>query len=77
MDNWKSTESGKARHHTASRTTPQAAPPVLERLGIEPQLWSAMVKDFGKAFMNVAGTAKSVAEARSLKTHRKFYRARV
>jgi hypothetical protein len=32
------------------------------------------VKDFGRAFMNVAGTAKSVSEARSRKTHRKFYR---
>ena len=29
------------------------------------------------AFKNVAGTAKSVSEARSLETHRKFYRARV
>ena len=57
--------------------TPITAPPVLERLGIEPTLWSAMVKDFGRAFKNVAGTAKSVSEARSLKTHRKFYRARV
>jgi len=57
--------------------TPISAPPVLERLGIEPTLWSAMVTDFGRAFKNVAGTAKSVSEARSLKTHRKFYRARV
>jgi len=59
------------------RATPLSAPPVLERLGIEPTLWSAMVKDFGRTFMNVAGTAKSVSEARSRKTHRKFYRARV
>jgi len=51
--------------------------PVLERLGIEPTLWSALVGDFGRAFMNVAGTAKSVTAARSRKTHRKFYRARV
>jgi hypothetical protein len=57
--------------------TPTSAPPVLERLGIEPTLWSAMVKDFGRAFMDVAGTAKSVSESRSLKTHRRFYRARV
>ena len=57
--------------------TPHSAPPVLERLGIEPMLWSAMVKDFGRAFINVAGTAKSVSEARSRKTHRKFYRSRV
>ena len=58
-------------------STPRTVPPVLERLGIEPTLWSAMVKDFGRTFMNVAGTAKSVSEARSLKTHRKFYLARV
>jgi hypothetical protein len=58
-------------------STPRTVPPVLERLGIEPTLWSAMVKDFGRAFKNVAGTAKSISEARSLKTHRKFYLARV
>ena len=58
-------------------STPLTAPPVLERLGIEPTLWSAMAKDFGRAFKNVTGTAKSVSEARSRKTHRKFYRARV
>ncbi len=57
--------------------TPLSAPPVLERLGIEPTPWSAMVKEFGRAFKNVAGTAKSVSDARSRKTHRKFYRARV
>jgi len=38
--------------------------PVLERLGIEPTLWSAVVRDFGRALMNVAGTAKSVSQAR-------------
>ena len=57
--------------------TPQVAPRIFERLGIEPSTWEMMVKDFGRAFKNVAGTAKSVSEARSLKTHRKFYRARV
>ena len=57
--------------------TPLSALPVLERLGIEPTLWAATVKDFGRAFKNVAGTAMSVSEARSRKTHRKFYRARV
>ena len=35
------------------------------------------LRDFGRAFMNVAGTAKSVSEARSRRIHRKFYRARV
>ena len=52
-------------------------PSVLERLGTEPTLWSAMVWDFGRAFKNAAGTEKSVSEARSRKTHRKFYRAQV
>jgi len=68
-----------ARDRVAGKrgSTPLSAPPVLERLGIEPTLWSAMVRDFGRAFMNVAGTAKSVSEARSRKTHRKFYQARV
>ena len=68
-----------ARDRVAGKrgATPLSAPPVLERLGIEPTLWLAMVRDFGRAFMNVAGTVKSVSEARSRKTHRKFYRARV
>ena len=68
-----------ARDRVAGKrgATPLSALPVLERRGIEPTLWSAMVKDFARAFMNVAGTAKSVSEARSRKTHRKFYRARV
>jgi hypothetical protein len=55
----------------------QVAPRIFERLGIEPLTWEMMVKDFGRAFKNVAATAKSVSEVRSLKTHRKFYRARV
>jgi len=54
-----------------------SVPPVLERLGIDPRLWSAIVKDFGRAIRNVAGPAKSVSETRSLQTHRKFYLARV
>jgi len=68
-----------ARDRVAGKrgATPLSAPPVLERLGIEPTLWSTMVKDFGRAFKNVAGTAKSVSEAHSRKTHRKFYRERV
>jgi len=68
-----------ARDRVAGKrgSTPLSVPPALERLGIEPTLWSAMVKEFGRAFKNVAGTAKSISEARSLKTHRRFYLARV
>ena len=68
-----------ARNTVAGKrgSTPLAAPPIFERLGIDATLWSAMVKDFGRSFKNVAGTAKSVSEARSLKTHRRFYRTRV
>ena len=61
-----------------SQTDASLAPVSMdERKAIEPTLWSSMVKDFGRAFKNLARTAKSVSEVRSLKTHCKFYRARV
>ncbi len=49
------------------------APAIFERLGIDSTAWSQMVKTFGRSFKNEAGTPTSIAEARSLKTHRKFY----
>ncbi len=58
-------------------STPAVAPPIFDRLGIDSATWSAMVKDFGRSFKNVAGKPTSIAEARSLKTRRKFSRSRV
>ncbi len=58
-------------------STPEAAPEIFERLGIDAELWSQMVKDFGRTFKNVAGKPTSIEQARSLKTRRKFYQSRV
>jgi REP element-mobilizing transposase RayT len=68
-----------ARSTVAGKTgsTPEAAPKIFERLGIDAAEWSGMVKDFGRSFKNVAGKPTSIAQARSRKTHRKFYRSRV
>ena len=58
-------------------STPAEAPVIFERLGIDAGAWSETVKDFGRLFKNVAGKSTSIEQARSLKTRRKFYRARV
>ena len=57
--------------------TPVEAPLVFERLGIDAQEWSRMVKDFGRTFKNVAGKPTSIEQARSLKSGRRFYVSRV
>ena len=57
--------------------TPVGTPPVFERLGIDAQAWSRMVKDFGRTFKNVAGKPRSIEQARSLKSRRRFYVSRV
>ena len=58
-------------------STSEAAPTIFERLNIDAVEWADMVMNFGKSFKNVAGKPKSIEAARSLKTHRKFYRTRV
>ena len=57
--------------------TPVGTPPVFERLGIDAQEWSRMVKNFGRTFKNVAGKPTSIEQARSLKSRRRFYVSRV
>ena len=68
-----------ARNTVASKrgSTPADAPAIFDRLGIDSAAWSQMVKSFGRSFKNVAGKPSSIAEARSLKTHRRFYCSRV
>ena len=68
-----------ARNTVAGKrgSTPEAAPKIFDRLGIDAAIWSGMVKDFGRSFKNVAGKPTSIDQARSLKTSRKFYRSRV
>jgi hypothetical protein len=57
-------------------STPPEAPPVLERLGIDAAIFGVQVREFGKLCCNVAGKPKSVSDARSLKTRRRFYQRR-
>jgi hypothetical protein len=68
-----------ARNTVAGKrgSTPVEAPSIFDRLAIDSATWSQMVKDFGRSFKNVAGKPTSIAEARSLKTRRKFYCRRV
>ena len=68
-----------ARNTVAGKrgSTPEAAPKIFDRLGIDAAIWSGMVKNFGRSFKNVAGKPTSIDQARSLKTRRKFYRSRV
>jgi hypothetical protein len=68
-----------ARNTVAGKrgSTPADAPAIFDRLGIDSAAWSQMVKNFGRSFKNVAGKPASIAEARSLKTRRKFYCSRV
>jgi REP element-mobilizing transposase RayT len=68
-----------ARNTVAGKrgSTPVEAPAIFERLGIDGVACSKVVKDFGRVFKNVAGKSTSIEGARSLKTGRKFYRARV
>ena len=68
-----------ARNKMAGKrgSTPGEAPAIFERLGIDYDAWSETVKDFGRLFKNVAGKSTSMEQARSLKTRRKFYQARV
>ena len=68
-----------ARNTVAGKrgSTPAEAPAIFERLGSDGVACSNVVKDFGRVFKNVAGKSTSIERARSLKTGRKFYRARV
>jgi len=68
-----------ARNTVAGKrgSTPIDAPALFDRLGIDSAAWSQMVKNFGRSFKNVAGKPTSIAQARSLKTRRKFYCSRV
>jgi hypothetical protein len=57
---------GKAGH------SPEEAPPILERLGLEPDNWCLLVKDFGRLFFVVAGLPSTIANTLSRRSHRRF-----
>jgi len=54
-------------------STPSHVPPILRRLSLSPEVWSALVQNFGKLFNNVAGRPKTIDMNRSRIRHRRFY----
>ena len=53
-------------------STPQHAPPILERVGLQPSVWLALVSNFGKLFHNVAGEPHEIGRARSRRRKSRF-----
>lgn len=53
-------------------STPVAAPPILERVGLRPSVWLDLVENFGKLFHNVAGQPHEIAQARSRRRRARF-----
>ena len=68
-----------ARNSIANKrgTTPPEVPSIFARLKIDPAAFAEQVKDFGRMFSHVAGKPRTVSEARSKKTHRRFYLRRI
>lgn len=52
--------------------SPSSLAPLMSRLGIELDEWQRLTTDFGRMFSQVAGKPESIANARSLITHRRF-----
>ena len=63
-----------ARLHLSDKSgfSPSGLEPLVNRLGIEMVEWKRLTKDFGRMFSQVAGKPQAIANARSLKTHRRF-----
>ena len=55
-----------------SGTTPADAPTLLERVGLKPASWLALVRDFGRLFHHVAGQPHQIASTKSRHSKRRF-----
>ncbi|AMV32830.1 hypothetical protein VN12_11950 [Pirellula sp. SH-Sr6A] len=53
--------------------TPEEVPPVLERLGLDPERWIDYTTHFSRMFSLAAGSVRSMKEARTLVTQRQIY----
>ncbi len=58
---------GKAGH------TPEEIPPILERLSMSVEVWTALVTDFGKMFYHAAGKPRTIDACRSRVRRRRFH----
>lgn len=52
--------------------TPQAIPPLLQRVGLRPKSWMGLVTNFGQLFHNVAGQPHEIAQTRSRRSKIRF-----
>lgn len=55
-----------------SGATPKSAPPVLRRLGLQPEPWTDLMRDFEHVFVNVAGRCDRLEVARCHGSGRRF-----
>ena len=64
-----------ARHIVTGKrfSTPEDAPPLLERLKIKPAVWFELVTQFGKLFSLVAGQPHRVDDYRSRLRRRRYH----
>ena len=53
--------------------TPEATPPILERLQIRPEVWCQLVSGFGRLFSLVAGKPQHVDSFRSRRRKSRFH----
>jgi REP element-mobilizing transposase RayT len=54
-------------------STPDDLPPILDRLRLEPKIFTDQVRLFGRMFSAAAGQPQTLSDARSLRTHRRYY----
>jgi REP element-mobilizing transposase RayT len=52
--------------------TPASAKPIFDRLGISPEVWCELVKDFGRLFSAVAGKPIVIESTRSRKRNQRY-----
>lgn len=53
--------------------TPETVPPILQRLSLDGEVWSAWVRDFGRMFYNAAGKPQTIDGCRSRVGQRRFH----
>lgn len=54
-------------------STPATVRPILERLSLTPDTWTAMVRRFGRLFIHVAGRPPTIDAYRSPAAARRFH----
>jgi hypothetical protein len=57
-------------------TTPTDAPPIIERLQLQPETWCALVSSFGKLFHTVAGRPQTIDAVRTGRRQRRHHMSR-